>query len=362
MSKRVGLVLGAGGVLGGAWLTGGLKALADATGWDPGEADHIVGTSAGSVIGSLTAAGIPAWFMVDHSHGETFDGLTGPDGRPAGEADRSGGGVFKLRRGLPGIGPGSWRLGLATLAQPMRHTPAALAAGWLPRGVISTHTIEDTIRRAVPGDWAEHPNLWVVACDYASARRTVFGREGSPPAELPQAVAASCSIPGFFHPVTISGRRYVDGGMRSPSNLDLLAGLDLDVVICLNPTSTLERGGGWNPLDRVAGAVRTGAGRRLGYEARRVREGGTDVVLIQPTAEDLLVMGRNLMAGKKRNEVIDKAIETVGEQLRAPEVARKLSALPAGEPHKLRRPQGPVESWPEIGPAMRRAERAARVA
>ena len=68
---KVGLVLGAGGVAGGAWLTGALDALATETGWDPGSADRIVGTSAGSVIGAFTAAGIPPWFMVAHSRGES---------------------------------------------------------------------------------------------------------------------------------------------------------------------------------------------------------------------------------------------------------------------------------------------------
>jgi NTE family protein len=80
---KVGLVLGAGGVLGGAWLTGGLHALAQATGWDPATADYIVGTSAGSMIGSLLAAGVPPWFMVAHSAGESFDGLSDARGRPA---------------------------------------------------------------------------------------------------------------------------------------------------------------------------------------------------------------------------------------------------------------------------------------
>ena len=79
---RVGLVLGAGGVMGGAWITGGLEALARETGWDPGSADHVVGTSAGSMMGTLVSSGIPPWFMVAHSAGRDFDGLTSADGRP----------------------------------------------------------------------------------------------------------------------------------------------------------------------------------------------------------------------------------------------------------------------------------------
>ena len=71
-SPRVGLVLGAGGVMGGAWLTGGLEALATETGWDPASADNVVGTSAGSMMGALLVSGVPPWFMVAHSAGERF--------------------------------------------------------------------------------------------------------------------------------------------------------------------------------------------------------------------------------------------------------------------------------------------------
>src|SRR3954471_10483230 len=165
---RVGLVLGAGGVLGGAWLTGGLAAIADETGWDPGIADYIVGTSAGSVMGALVASGVPPWFMVAHSAGESFEGLNGADGSPASTASRSGGAVFKLHRGLPSLGPGSFRLGMAALRQPRMYTPAAAFGAWLPVGVISTQSIEEVIRRVVPDGWTDHPNTWIVACDYRS--------------------------------------------------------------------------------------------------------------------------------------------------------------------------------------------------
>src|SRR5215212_2286901 len=150
---KVGLVLGAGGVLGGAWHTGALAALAAETGWDPGSAEYIVGTSAGSVIGSFTAAGVPPWFMVAHSAGETFEGLTGPDGRPAAEADRSGGAVFRLHRGIPRPGPSSLRMVANTLRNPMRHTPLQLITGWLPVGLVSTEHLEEVVGRAAPGEW-----------------------------------------------------------------------------------------------------------------------------------------------------------------------------------------------------------------
>src|SRR6188508_3155779 len=115
---RVGLVLGAGGIQGGAWLTGGLDALAEETGWDPASADFVVGTSAGAMIGALCASGVPPWFMVAHSAGERFDGLVDAEGRPAQEADRNGGAVFRLERALPPIGPGSLRLALKSLRDP----------------------------------------------------------------------------------------------------------------------------------------------------------------------------------------------------------------------------------------------------
>jgi NTE family protein len=343
---KVGLVLGAGGVMGGAWLTGGLHALATETGWDPASADYVVGTSAGSMMGALLAAGVPPWFMVAHSAGESFDGISDATGRPAAHADRAAGAVFKLHRGAPPVGPGSWRLIASSLSAPRHHRPAALGAGWLPRGVISTEPLKDTIRRVVPSGWAEHPNLWIVACDYAEGRRVVFGRSDAPACDLPDAVAASCAIPGFYRPVDIAGRRYVDGGLWSTSNLDVLRRADLDLVICLNPTSSLHPVHAWNPVARIPEAIRRQSGRRLGSEAKRLGAAGVKVVLIQPTEEDLEAMGPNLMSRRNRNPVIETAVRTVGEQLREERNRELLEGLPPGDPYRVRRPSGPPATWP----------------
>jgi NTE family protein len=354
---KVGLVLGAGGVLGGAWLVGGLSALARETDWDPGSADYVVGTSAGSMIGALVAGGIPPWFMVAHSRGEVFEGLVGPDGRPAADADRSAGANFRFHRGLPAIGPGSLRMAFTALSNPLRHTPLQMVAGWVPSGFVSTDPLKETITRAVSGDWVDHPNYWAVACDYETGRRTPFGRLGSPRAHIGDAVAASCAIPGFYRPVKIGRRRYVDGGVCSVSNLDLVAGRGLDLVICLNPLTSSSEGssGIAGLLDMIPAITRRASRGRMQREERKVRRFGTDVVVIEPTAEDHAAMGRNWMSTERRQDVIDTAEETVAKQLRDPRVQRLLEGLPAGEPHKISRPAGPPSTWPELGGVNRRA-------
>jgi NTE family protein len=345
---RVGLVLGAGGIQGGAWLTGGLDALAEETAWDPASADYVVGTSAGAMIGALCASGIPPWFMVAHSHGETFDGVRDARGREASDADRAAGAGFRLERAWPPIGPGSWRLALRTMAQPHRYTPATVATGWLPRGVFTVQGLRDTIAAVVPSGWSPHPNLWIVACDYSTGRRVAFGREGSPDADLADAVPASCAIPGLYHPVTINGRRYVDGGIYSTSNADILRNEKLDLVICLNPTSTLHPIRAINPRDAFNLVFQRASGRRLGSEAKKLRAAGAEVVLIQPVHEDLRAMGPNLMRTENRNQVIDVARETVARQLAEPEIQDLLAPLPPGRPEKVRRPAGPPSNWPPL--------------
>jgi NTE family protein len=198
-----------------------------------------------------------------------------------------------------------------------------------------------------------------VACDYGSGRRVPFGREGAPQARIGDAVAASCAIPGFYRPVEIGGRRYVDGGVCSASSLDLLAGRGLDLVICLNPLSGLP-GTPADPRDWLGALTRGANGRRIAHEARKVRRLGTEVVTIEPTPDDLRAMGRNMMSAGRRRQVIETAERTVLEQLRRPETRALLSGLPPGEPHRIRRPAGPPSSWPPLSTAPNpRQERAA---
>jgi NTE family protein len=363
----IGLVLGAGGVLGAAWLVGALEAIAAESGWDPGSSDHIVGTSAGSIVGALLAAGIPPWLMVAHSGGQDLAGLVDAHGRPVEEAGHWSGARFRIHRGRPALGPGSWRLAAGSLARPYRHSPAVLLAGVLPDGPVSTEPIREAVRRACSTPWVPHPDFWAMAVDYERGRRVAFGRAGAPVAELPDAVAASCAIPGFYRSVRIAGRRYVDGGVRSLTNLDVLAGAGLDLVICLSPASSLHAGSPRTLGERLAFTLRRRAGRGLSEEAARVREAGTDVVVIQPTVHDLDVMGTNLMSRNRRHDVVEAAVASVTDHLRHSPVGDLLAALPPGIPELVRRPTGPPAGWPDLhAAAVRRwdpfAERSRRAA
>jgi NTE family protein len=113
--------------------------------------------------------------------------------------------------------------------------------------------------------------------DVATGEFRVFDRDAGVPLVL--AVAASCAVPGVWPPVTIEGRRYMDGGVRSGSNADLAAGYDRVVVLA--------------PLVRAIGPG-------VGAQVEALRKNGSRAELVTPDPAALKAFGRNVLDPAKR--------------------------------------------------------------
>ena len=106
-------------------------------------------------------------------------------------------------------------------------------------------------------------------------------------APLDRAVASSCAVPGIFAPITINGRRYVDGGMIfCGTNADLAKGHDLVLIVSLMGASRL--GATTDPrMERYR--------RRMDHELMVLTDAGGSVELLAPDDEAAEVLGVNLM-------------------------------------------------------------------
>jgi NTE family protein len=162
--------------------------------------------------------------------------------------------------------------------------------------------------------------------DYDSGRRVVFGRPGAPEAHLADAVTASCSIPAWYEPVTIGGRRYIDGGTCSATSLDLLAPLGFDEVIVLAPMASFAYDRPRGAAARIERGVRRATTKRLFREAAKVRAAGSRVTMLAPGPEDLTAIGVNMMDARRRLRVFETSLRTSAAALRGLEPAAPLAA------------------------------------
>lgn len=257
MTLRRGLVLGGGGITGIAWETGLLLGLQD-LGVDVTDADAVLGTSAGSVVGAQITTGI--------SLSDLFDYQVAPPA-PAPLARISplvlvgfASAMIRARGDLEAFGRhvGRWSARRA-------------AAGRLP----SLEERFEAIRERLPiQEWGPGGRLRVTAVDVDSGELRAF--DGSEGVSLVEAVTASCAVPGVYPPVPIQGRAYVDGGARSGSNADLVS--DADRVLALTP------------IDRAVGPMRT-AGALLGRVPHLV---------VSPDATSVAAIGRNVLDPAQR--------------------------------------------------------------
>ncbi len=226
-------------------------------GVDLTDADLVVGTSAGSVVGADVRSGI--------SPAELYAAQLAPR-RDSEVADRIG------LRWIAGL---TWTM--------VRSRDPARARARIGRMALAAKTMPEQERRKVfaaglaAQEWPAR-RLLITAVDAESGEFRAF--DAASGAGLVDAVAASCAVPGIWPPVTIGGRRYIDGGMRSPANVDLAAGHERVVVIA--------------PLPR-------GFGRMTGVATQVAALGdGPQVAVIEPDQAALKAIGRNVLNPARR--------------------------------------------------------------
>lgn len=251
------LVLGGGGVTGIAWEIGMLTGLADA-GIDLTEADLVIGTSAGSVVG------------VDVRSGATLAGLYEVQTRPPGDTE-----VYA-------------KMGAATMARYLRamvfSARPETARARVGKMALRARTEPEEVRRKViesrlpTFDWPAG-RLRITAVEAATGRFTVF--DAASGVGLLDAVGASCAVPGIWPPVTINGKRYIDGGMRSAANADLASGCERVVVIA--------------PLAQGFGVIES-----LARQTARLARQGSSVAVITPSAAARKAIGKNVLDPARR--------------------------------------------------------------
>ncbi|MEU5906656.1 patatin-like phospholipase family protein [Micromonospora sp. NPDC047527] len=253
---RRALVLGGGGVTGVAWELGLLAGLAE-RGVDVSEADLVVGTSAGSVVGAQVCSGLPLEQLYEEQ-------LAPPSGERA------------ARLGFAALARLVWAGGRTRDAVRSRARIGAMA--------VAARTPSEASRRAViearlpVREWPAR-RLLITAVDASSGEFVVFDRDSG--VSLVDAVGASCAVPGVWPPVTVGARRYVDGGMRSPVNADLAA--DAGRVLVIAPTS-----GAFGPMPRLSAQVAA------------LRVAGSRVVVVTPDAAARTAIGRNVLDPARR--------------------------------------------------------------
>lgn len=277
-------MLSGGGPVGIAWQTGLAAGLA-AKGVDLREADFILGTSAGSAVGAQLALG--------RDMAEVVERYRSAAPSPSGEGTAA----------APSAARRSGTAATPTRMQDLMRVMAEAAASDRPpeesRAAIGRFALEAETgpeEGFVAGFsyLAGEPFPDRYACTAVDAESGAFQVwDASAGAPLDRAVASSCAVPGVFPPITINGRRYIDGGMRSGTNSDLAAGHAKVLLV------TLMSGA------RAATTTTSSADPRLQrYLARMAQErqvlldAGAEIEVVGPDEESATVIGANLMDGR----------------------------------------------------------------
>jgi NTE family protein len=273
-------VLGGGGPVGVAW-EAGLVAGLEEQGVRLADADLFVGTSAGSIIGSQLALGRPAKELVAAQ-------IAIADGDRAEQRP--------LQRAFD-IGPLIQTfLKVYTSDAPLQELRAEIGAFALNADAMTEEEWLPTFgRESNFASWPERSFI-CTAIDTADGALVTWTKDSGVPLGL--AVASSCAVPGIVAPVTINGRRYMDGGMGSTTNAQLAKGYDKVLVVPV--VVSRARPGFEDIAARIA--------KRFDDELQSLRDSGSAVEVITPDEGSRAAFGPNLMDGTRRKPVVEAGL------------------------------------------------------
>ncbi|PVY78125.1 NTE family protein [Tamilnaduibacter salinus] len=296
-TPRRALVLGCGGVAGAAWSIATLHQLERQLDWDARDADVLIGTSAGAVLAALLGSGTRVDQLLACQEHRTRCGW---------DHDRDSGGALPPLPGIGTTGPGLVRKGLRRQVSPL-----TALSGLMPRGRLDMTPFRRLIDRATNGErWVTHPATWLMAVDTDRGNRVAFGHPDAPSIPMSDAVCASYGVPAWCPPLTLNGRRYIDGGVASPTSADILVDADVEDVIILAPMAsrTLDRSA--SPLIQIERGVRRYMTAIVDREVALLERAGKRVIRLEPGPADLRAFGFNMMDPGRRHRVLNTALRT----------------------------------------------------
>jgi NTE family protein len=378
--SKTALVLGGGGFTGGVYEIGALRALdLLAVNSTVNSFDVYVGTSAGSFVASMLANGVTPEEMMQVINSDDNMGLEDLDLNKVLKPNYLGflakGAALPLRtlellRSLVRIGEFSAidvGVGLAEA---------------LPTGIYSGSGLSDYVEEALSTDGRVNdfrlidPELYLTATDLDTCERIVFGEEGWSDVPISKAVECSTCLPIVYKPVDLKGRQFVDGGIRSTTNVDIAVEKGAKFIVVVNPLvpyvndfeKTIPTVFGRRVrrvsdmgLPAIANQTfRLIAHQRLHQAVEQWQEKypGVDIVLLEPQPNDELMFGTPIMDYSRRLKIARHGFESVTATLaqdydRYKELAEK-HGLEISESRVRRVVEKASEDEPEQASAWRR--------
>ena len=322
----IGIALGGGGLLGGIYVIGALRALDECLeGLDLNDLDVYVGVNTGSFVAAnlanqMTSAQMCRIFVRNEAdvhpfHPQVFY-------RPAFSE------YFDRCRAIPKLLFNAW---INLLSNPNDQSvleSLTVLAQVVPSGIFDNEGFHQYLARSYSSIGRTNDfrllrkRLIIMATDLETGRTIRFGEEGFKTIPISKAIQSSMAAPGIYKPVEVGGHYYVDGTLNKGMHATVAIDHGADIVLAINPVVPIDV-----PQAVAAGTMSKGDLARSGmpnvlsqsYRTMvysRLRSGmralerdfpDTSVLLIEPTRSDADLFFSSAFSFKARKRICENA-------------------------------------------------------